>query len=229
MGKLIDLTGQRFGRLVVEKLDHIVSKATHNQYYWLCKCDCGNTKSILGQSLNRGATLSCGCFQKEKIRERSKTHGLSKSRLYIIRSNMIQRCYNSRSTYYKNYGGRNITVCDEWKNNPTSFLEWAFSTGYADDLTIERIDNNGNYEPGNCRWATNEEQGGNTRRARLITFKGETRSIAQWARHLKIKKSILIDRLNKLGWSEEEALTTPPLPINFKRDKNKKHLAINCK
>lgn len=152
--KLIDLTGQKFGRLTVVERHGV--KDGHAA--WLCKCDCGNTTVVNGRNLRNGRTTSCGCYHKEILINRSKTHGMSKTRLYRIWHNMKNRCFYTKDKHFNDYGGRGITVCDEWKNDFESFKKWSLSNGYSDELTIDRINNDGNYEPSNCRWVTMKEQ-----------------------------------------------------------------------
>lgn len=201
-----DLTGQKFGRLTVIQRGKIVKPGVVT---WLCKCDCGKHKEIKGYSLRAGLTQSCGCYRSERATEVNSTHGLSKTRLYGIWASMIARCYKPYIDGYENYGGRGITVCDEWLNNPEAFIEWALSHGYRDNLSIDRIDCNGNYEPDNCRWADWYEQGANKRNNRHITYNGETHIISEWARKTGIKASTINCRITVLGWSVEDALTKP--------------------
>ena len=163
MGNFIDMTGQRFGRLVVK--ERAVNRG--EQTYWICICDCGNTKVARASDLRRGHTKSCGCLHKEVVagtlhhKINTTTHGKSNTRLYRIWSCMKTRCYNEKWINYKNYGGRGIAICDDWRNDFQAFYTWALSHGYSDTLTIDRIDVNGNYEPTNCRWITLKEQQSN--------------------------------------------------------------------
>lgn len=173
-----EYTGQRFGRLlVVAPAEPYISPKGAKYTRWLCQCDCGNFKIVAIGHLTRGTTKSCGCLRHEKSSENVKkcvkpgeqyprqTHGMSKSRLYRIYFSMRNRCYRHDNTSYANYGVRGITVCDEWLHSFEAFRDWALANGYRDDLSIDRIDSNGNYEPSNCRWVPLEEQPKNRRPA----------------------------------------------------------------
>lgn len=136
-------------------------------------------------------------------------HGMTRTRLYRIWQAMKTRCYNQNFTHYKHYGGRGISICDEWLNDFQAFYDWSMSHGYSDDLTIDRIDNDGNYEPSNCRWATKEQQVNNCRHCHYITFNGETHSLSEWSKILNISRAVLNNRINKYGYSVERAFTEP--------------------
>ena len=155
----------KFGRLlVVNQSENRRLKSGRSIVFWHCVCDCGNEIDVRAQGLVDSNTRSCGCLNKEKVIERSTTHGLFYTRLHRIWSGMKQRCYYCKDKHYQYYGVRGITICDEWRNNFKVFYDWAITHGYSDELTIDRINNDGNYEPSNCRWATNSEQQLNKRR-----------------------------------------------------------------
>lgn len=200
MGKRIDLTGQRFGRLVVVSYAGLDKQ---NNALWSCACDCGNTKVAMSKSLRSGMTISCGCARKGI----NSTHRQSGTRLYQIWNGMHQRTKNPNVERYANYGGRGIKVCQEWERFEP-FLDWAFANGYQDDLTIDRIDVNGDYTPENCRWVSAKQQSRNTRRNHRYTYRGQSKTMGEWAEQFKIKPYTLKYRL-KSGWSIEKALETP--------------------
>jgi len=207
MSRLIDLTGQKFNRLIVLKRYY---KMAH-PVYWLCRCDCGKEHVVEGNKIKSGEIKSCGCLKQEFVDNGgwNKKHGLTKTRIYSIWRSMKQRCTNPVSAAIKkNYQDRGITVCSEW-HDFEKFKNWAFVNGYSENLTIERMDNNKGYSPDNCKWATITEQANNKRSNAKITYNGVTQNISQWARQLNIRSDTLRQRLINLGWSVEKALSTP--------------------
>ena len=189
-----------------------IDPKTQKQYrMWDCKCECGNVISLRTSTLNGKngpCQISCGCYKKEKARKAKFVHGDSKTRFHNIWEDMRRRCNDSSRRSYKDYGGRGIKVCDEWQNNYLSFKEWALNNGYADDLSIERIDYNKGYNPENCTWIPMPEQSKNRRMCNFITINGITHIQADWAREYGISPNCLSYRLNH-GWDLEEALNTP--------------------
>lgn len=178
-----NLIGQRFGRLtVVEELPE--RKCGH--VVWLCKCDCGNYTKVTTSNLRSGCILSCRCYSKELTKEIHTTHGGRKTKLFGVWSVMRQRCNNANSKSYHNYGLRGIKVCDEWQNDFSAFQKWALYNGYEEGLTIDRINNDGNYEPSNCRWVSRKVQGNNTRRNILITIGDERKTLKQWCEYYNL-------------------------------------------
>lgn len=182
----------------------------------LAKCSCGKEKILYLKHLKSGTSKSCGHAKKEKMSVIGKnnckyaSYNVSNTRLYNIWRLMISRCYNIKNRSYYRYGGRGIKICDEWLNNFINFYNWALNNGYNESLSIDRIDNNGNYLPQNCRWATAKEQANNTRNCkgrRFLTLNGETKSVRDWSKDLNINYSTLSCRINRLGWDDEKALT----------------------
>lgn len=164
---LMDLIGQRYGRLTVLQRAETINKRTR----WLCRCDCGQEVTVEAYNLKTGHTQSCGCLQKEAASLASTTHGMRHTRLYRIWVCMRNRCYQKSYHAYKHYGGRGISVCDTWLHDFQAFHDWAIENGYNDNLSIDRIDNNKGYAPDNCRWATQEEQNKNKRAANGFKIK----------------------------------------------------------
>lgn len=206
MPKRTDLTGQRFGRLVVKSYAYTDSS---KKAIWVCMCDCGKNCEVRANDLLRGKTNSCGCLKRDTRITMNLTHGGKHTRLYNIWIAMLERTGNKNSSNYHNYGGRGIAVCEEWKNDFEQFRNWATSHGYREDLTIDRIDVNGDYCPENCRWATKKEQANGTRRNIKIEYKGQTLTLSQWAEKIGINRYTLRNRIFVYGWSVEEAFETP--------------------
>lgn len=184
MSKKIDLTGQRFGKLLV------VSEAgrKRKEVQWLCKCDCGNTTLVSGYYLRKGHTKSCGCLVPEKTKEANTRHGMFGTRLYKTYYNMKNRCTNPNYYLFSHYGGRGITLCPEWdgSNGFQNFYSWAINAGYREGLSIDRINNDKGYSPDNCRWVTMKEQQNNRSNNRLITVENITMTLAEWADEVNI-------------------------------------------
>lgn len=179
-----DIIGMKFGKLTVIKSHH---KINNGSEYMECKCDCGNTKIISKNHLLSGKIKSCGCYAKEVNTNRVRTHNLSNTRIYKCWRSMKERCSLPSCERYKNYGGRGIKVCDEWldkENGFINFYNWAINNGYSDNLTIDRIDVNGNYKPSNCRWTTKKEQANNTTRNHYLTYNNETLTVSEWSSKL---------------------------------------------
>lgn len=188
-----DLTGMRFGRLTVISQ----GERTNGRIGWLCKCDCGNIKTICGKNLKNGMIQSCGCYRKESFKERITKHNKCYSRLYITYNNMIRRCTEKNNRHWNRYGGRGISVCSEWINDFESFYNWAINNGYSEELTIDRINNDGNYEPSNCRWVSVKENNNNRSTCRFYTINGITKNIQQWCNEFGADRSRVVYRLNQ--------------------------------
>lgn len=202
----LDIVGKKFNMLTVLER---VGKTDDNQYLFRCLCDCGEEKVAKGKEVKRGKTMSCGNHNAEKVSEANTTHGKSKERIYGIHRNMKRRCLNSGVKQYKDYGGRGIKVCDEWstKGGFERFYSWAMDNGYSDDLSIDRINVNGNYEPENCRWISMAEQQLNTRVNIYFELNGIRKPLALWCKDLELKYDPVWKRIHKYGWSFEDAVT----------------------
>ncbi|MDG1315205.1 MAG: hypothetical protein P8P29_06765 [Flavobacteriaceae bacterium] len=188
--------GDKFGRLTITGDPYRIS-AKDRSYKYECLCECGNIKHIRRSELKKGTTNSCGCIRKEQLIARNTSHGDSKSRLYEIWSGIKKRCTNPKAHNYIRYGGRGITVCNDWFNSYESFKKWALLNGYSDTLTIERKNNNLHYTPDNCKWATVKEQNRNKRSNVNITYQGKTQILSDWANELNIKRQTLSKRYHK--------------------------------
>lgn len=202
------MIGEKFNKLVVLKR---IENDKFGNTKWLCQCECGNKKEVLGIHLRSGHTKSCGCLQKENCKKiiHKPKHNMSRTRLYRIWNGMKNRTNQKstlKNTSFKNYSGRGISVCENWKTFE-NFYKWSLENGYNDNMTIDRIDPNGNYEPSNCRWTTMKEQNNNRRNNRNITFNGIEHNVTQWNEMLGFPKGLLANRLHR-GWSVQRAFTT---------------------
>lgn len=203
-----DLTNLRFGKLVALKADH---KDKCHRWHWLCQCDCGKTTIVSSNSLLRGSTRSCGCLNDEqrKSGNNRRVHGGCGTRLYRIWKQIRTRCNNPNNSDYKRwYGSKGIKVCSEWDNSFEAFRDWSLANGYNDNLTIDRIDSNDDYEPNNCRWVTWREQSRNTSQNVNVSYNGETHCLTDWANILDVDPQVFRSRLYR-GWSIERTLTQP--------------------
>lgn len=210
MGAFIDLTGMRFGRLIViRRVENKVSP-TKSRPQWLCKCDCGNEVVVTGDNLRIGQTKSCGCYQKDRMRQTITTHGETNTRLYAVWTSMKGRCNNPHNPYYHRYGERGIKLCDEWNSDFSAFKDWAYKNSYKEDAkrgecTIDRIDNNKGYSPENCRWVNQKTQMNNVSYNHYETYNNETHTIAEWADILQIPYEKLECRISR-GMAFERAI-----------------------
>lgn len=202
--KRINLTGRRFGRLVVTGL----ADSRNGKAYWHCECDCGGSSIPAATNLLRGLTQSCGCGEQQaRCKNLRRTHGGSHTTEYSIWSQMKRRCADSTSKSYVYYGGRGIRVCDAWRDSFETFLA-DVGPRPSPCHSIDRINNNGNYEPGNVRWATRKEQARNSRHNHLLTFEGRTQPMSAWVEERALTFAALKKRI-KRGYTIDRALTTP--------------------
>ena len=213
-GERTNLIGRRYGRLIVDSIvsEDYGANGCFFQYRYLCNCDCGGSKVIPASSLKSGRTNSCGCLHKEELLRRNQKHNLSGTDIFIKYYHMKDRCFNSNATNYKRYGGRGIKICDEWlgENGFDNFVKWSYANGYKEGLSLDRIDNDGNYEPSNCRWVVFREQCFN--RNNTIYINGE--SVAQKAYEHGLNLKTVYRRI-KSGWDENDLY----IPAGAKRKK----------
>lgn len=179
--------------------------------YWVCKCQCGTVRTVAAASLRTGRSNSCGCLQREAVREIglriNKKHGQANTLLYKVWEGMKQRCNNSSSTSYEDYGGRGIAVCEEWKSFEP-FYKWAIENGYKCGLSIDRRDNDSGYCPENCRWVKEKTQCRNRRSNKRFEYSGKSLTLSEWSEKIGVNRSTLASRIYTYGWSPEKALTT---------------------
>lgn len=225
MGKLEDISGQRFGKLVVLEL---VGRDKSRHTIWKCQCDCGNVANPLATSLKAGKTRSCGCGEavifsesrKEQRRKPCKAHPL-----YSIFGGMKLRCLYSKASHYPRYGGRGITICQEWLDNPEIFVEYGLANGWKEGLQIDRIDNDGNYEPGNCRFVTNRENANNSSKNVTFSINGTELLWVDIEWMSRVSKNSFMNRIYR-GWGTLDALITPPCaPNSFLARRNRSRAA----
>jgi len=204
----LDLIGKQFSRVFVIREVELRKFKSGNCTQYLCRCDCGTEFKVLGSSLTSGNTKSCGCYARELVSEKSRKHGMHGTRTYRIWQAMLNRCRNKNVPNYNDYGGRGVTVCDEWLSFENFFEDMGEP---LEDQSIDRIDNNGDYELNNCKWSTMKEQGRNKRNNRIIELNGKSMCLAAWAEELNIDQASLRERLDR--WPKEIALTKPKRTI----------------
>lgn len=212
MSRHIDMAGMKYGRLTI--LKRVPTPKHLRVTHWECECECGKRIITTRPNLITGHTKSCGCYALELItgNKYRETHNESRTRLYYIWQSMKQRCYDETLEKYNDYGGRGIKICNEWIEY-ANFAKWAKNNGYKNNLTIDRIDVNGDYEPSNCRWASMKVQNRNKTTTRYLELDGIKKSMAEWSELLDIPTSTIVNRLNR-GCTDEEALNT-----NYRRRK----------
>lgn len=208
--------GAIFARLTVVGF---AGRDRHNHPRWVCKCECGGDLIASAYSIRRGLTKSCGCLKRERtaaMGRANRTHGMRRSPEWDVWSSMRNRCLNPRAQAYALYGGRGIKVCDRWKESFEAFLA-DMGPRPSPDHSLDRIDNDGDYEPGNCRWACRLTQGNNRRTSRYLTHGGRTQTLMEWSRETGLGYSTIRERLRR-GWDVSAALTTPPVdPTSSRR------------
>lgn len=220
MSKLLNLEGRRFGKLtVLEQAEHRGGRVA-----WRCICDCGEEKDILSTSLTSGKTISCGCFRRATTRATGKTNRKPPyiKRLRSIYSAIQGRCYDKGNCGYKNYGGRGISVCEEWngEHGESVFIVWALENGYEDSLTIDRKDNDKGYSPSNCKWSTMKEQQNNRRNNRIVTYGGKEYTVSQLSEKINIEYGTLLNRIDS-NWDKKDWDLEPNLNNkNIRREMN---------
>ena len=202
-----NLKGKRFGEWTVLDLS---GKNKYNQRLWKCKCSCGEIAEVTSGVLLGGYSRSCRDCAYKKKGENQKTHGMSRNRIYKIYQGVLNRCNNKNNYSFEHYGGRGIMVCDKWSGEHgfENFYKWAIENEYSEELTIDRIDVNGNYEPDNCRWVDMKAQANNRRNNVSIMYNGKNQTLAQWSEELGINFYTLYARIEKNNWDVERAFTT---------------------
>lgn len=213
MGKVIDMTGNLYGRLTVVEF---AGFANDRQATWRCKCECGNESVVPGGCLRSGHSTSCGCYGLEVLKTASITHGMSKTTTFAVWRGMLQRCRNPKNPAYSKYGGRGITVCDQW----LSFERFLSDMGVRPDgKSLDRINNNEGYSPSNCRWASRKTQNSNKTTTVLLTIDGVTQCARDWSRSIGVNQSLITNRV-KAGMTHKEAYLAT---LNAKRSRMREH------
>ena len=210
MRKRISHNGEKYGRLtIIKDIENGVRPSGHSYRRVECLCECGNVIRCALADVLSGSISSCKCYRNDYFTKHGcnmKNHPYK--RVYNIYMDIKKRCYNNKSKSFPNYGARGVRMCDEWFHDFTSFLEWSLKNGYSSDLTIDRINVDGDYEPSNCRWATKKEQANNKRTNRKITIFGITKNLTEWCEFLHIKWGTFKSR-RRMGWNEIDCLIKP--------------------
>lgn len=216
--RITSLVGKKYGRLrVIEQAKNTRTKSGRTHVMYCCECDCGTKILVKAENLRSGNTKSCGCLEKDINKEKSTKHGLRGTRIYNVWQGMKQRCYNKNEERYADYGGRGITVCPEWlgEHGFENFYDWSMGNGYADNLTIDRIDNNKGYSPYNCRWATAKEQQRNKRNNFVVVYKEKEMTLSEVSEITGINRETLSSRLGR-GMTIEEAVRFKKTDLRLK-------------
>lgn len=203
-----NIIGKKFNRLLV------IRRVKDEQSLYECVCDCGKTVFAYANSIISGNIKSCGCYRLDRIKNLQRKHDMAHTRLYDVWKGLKRRCCNPKNHSYKDYGGRGIDICQQWKDDFMSFYHWSIENGYDENApygqcTIDRIDANGNYCPENCRWVSLKEQANNRKNNLLITYNGETDTLSNWSKRIGIGYNALFKRIHDMNWSVEKAFTTP--------------------
>lgn len=217
----VNISGKRFGRLVA--IEYAGKLGKDSSHFWRCICDCGKEVVVKKASLMKGFTRSCGCLRSDVAREKAiaragKGAKKENKRLYTIWNSMKARCLNPNRKESKYYLLKGIRICEEWANDFLAFRDWALKNGYDETLTLDRIDNDGDYKPENCRWTTWTSQNNNTSKNKFISIDGETLTVAEWTRKMNFSRGLISSRL-KRGWTEERAVKTLPRKTAMKNNR----------
>lgn len=215
--KHTNLMGMRFGKLTVLRS---VGRDKNRNIIWECICDCGNKTIVTATHLRNNKTKSCGCYRHDNFVIINTIHGLKNHPLYTVWKGIKQRCYNKNNNAYNHYGGRGIIMCDEWKNDFKAFYDWSIEYGYKNGLSVDRINNNGIYEPNNCRFVTMKEQQRNRRNNHLITYKNNTKTLSEWCEILNLKYHLIRERIYVLNWNADKAFETKKIMRGVRRVRN---------